>query len=538
MPNHASRFHRILALFMILAVLFMAACRPDPKSAAALHATQTSQSTARLQDTATDTPTPTETSTPTGTTTPTDTPTPTETTTVTSTPTDTPTPTPTVTRPTSYAPVITNEFRAQASLLGVAMEGYTNPLGLQQALNLNVRFVRRWEPVSWRDVEGIEGQYDWSKLAGLESQLATARAVGIQPVITIQFAPPWAQKVAGYACGPIRQDKFEAFAAFMEQLMQRYGSTSPYRIRYWQIGNEIDIAPEEVTMNNIYGCWGDLNDPGYGGGYYAEMLKVVYPRIKAADPNARVMVGGLLLECDPYNADPCTNERRKKSGYFLQGIMDAGGGDYFDYVDVHAYAELRLDLPAKMHSQYDWSGSLGGTGLPEKVAFVRQVMAQKGYNKPVFIGEVALKCYDSNAQCLDASAAFVPRVYAEAYRLGVVGQIYYLLAADVVNYALLKADLTPRPMYNSYKVLSDNLQSSRFERAVTDYPGVSGSEFNQNGTRRFQIVWSTDGTDQTIATPADFIRAADKFGQPIEPVNGQLTIGWSPIYIDLQMTTP
>ena len=157
-----------------------------------------------------------------------------------------------------------------------------------------------------------------------------ARAVGIQPIIEVQFTPTWAQKVPGYSCGPIREDKLAAFANFMEQVVLRYGSASPYRVRYWQLGNEVDLAPQEVATDNIYGCWVDLNDPGYGGGYYAEMLKVVYPRIKAADPNAQVMMGGLLLECDPYNADPCTNERRKKSGYFLQGVLDAGGGDYFD----------------------------------------------------------------------------------------------------------------------------------------------------------------------------------------------------------------
>ncbi len=521
----------ILALLIVLAVLLIGVCRPDPRSLAATRATEERRLTGRLQEALTDTPTPTETSTPT------DTPAPTETTTATSTPIDTPTstPTPTMTRATSYLPVIVNEFRTQASMLGVAMEGYTYSMGSQQALALNVHFARRWQPLAWRDVEGIEGQYNWSRLAGLESELATARAVGIQPVITIQFAPAWAQKVPNYACGPIRRDKFEAFATFVEQVVQRYGSNSPYRVRYWELGNEPDLAPEEGLFDNIYGCWGDYNDPGFGGGYYAEMLKVVYPRIKAADPNAQVMMPGLIIECNPYIADTCTNERRRKSGYFLQGVMDAGGGDYFDIVDVHSYAELRLDLPAKMHSQYAWSGSLGGTGLPEKVAFVRQVMAQKGYNKPLFVGEVALKCYEPTAECFDAAAAFVPRVYAEAYQLGAVGQVYYLLMTDVVHYALLKSNLTPRPMYESYKVLSNNLQSSRFERSVTDYPGVFGAEFNQNGTRLFQIVWSTDGTDQTIPIPANFIRATDKFGKPIEPVNGQLTIGWSPIYIDLQL---
>ena len=515
MLKHGYRGRNLLTLGMVLAVLFISASRPDPRSSVARRATEASQLTARLQETPTDTPTLTET--------------------VPETPTAAPTPTPILD---TYVPLLANEFRAQATMLGIAMEGYSDPMGLQQALDLHVHFVRRWQPLAWRDVEAVEGQYDWSKLAQLEDELATARAVGIEPVITIQFTPAWAQKVPNYACGPIRQDKFEAFAAFMEHVVQRYGANSPYHVRYWELGNEPDLAPEEGLFDNIYGCWGDYNDPGFGGGYYAEMLKVVYPRIKAADPNAQVMLPGLIIECNPYIADPCTNERRRKSGYFLQGVMDAGGGACFDMIDVHSYAELRLDLPAKMHSQYAWSGPLGGTGLPEKVAFVRQVMAQAGYTKPVFVGEVALKCYEPTVACFDVAAAFVPRVYAEAYQLGAVGQVYYLLMTDMVHYALLKSDFTPRPMYQSYEVLSDHLHSSRFEQTVTDYPGISGSEFNQNDTRRFQIVWSTDGTDQLFSTPADFIRATDKFGQPLEPADGRLTIGWSPIYLDLELATP
>ena len=274
------------------------------------------------------------------------------------------------------------------------------------------------------------------------------------------------------------------------------------------------------------------------------MLKVVYPRIKAVDPDAQVLMGGLLLECDPATMTvpaTCANEYRYKSGYFLEGVLKAGGGDYFDIADVHSYAYFSVTLPSRMHSFYAWSGPAGGTGLPEKVTFTRNMLAKYGLTKPIFVGEVALKCYaPTNPRdppldaCWDAAAAFVPRVYAEAYQLGVTGQVYYLLVADTVYYSLMTSDFTVRPMYESYKVLSTYLQDSRFEHAITDFPGVSGSEFSQNGTGRFQLLWSTNGTDQTILTPTGFIRAVDKFGQSVEPVNGQLTIGWSPIYLEMQ----
>ena len=46
----------------------------------------------------------------------------------------------------------------------------------------------------------------------------------------------------------------------------------------------------------MFGCWDDPEDAYYGGEYYAEMLKVVYPVIKEADPEAKVLFGGLLYE--------------------------------------------------------------------------------------------------------------------------------------------------------------------------------------------------------------------------------------------------
>ncbi len=446
--------------------------------------------------------------------------------------------TPTIT----MAPLVTNNFRSQQPMLGVALLELDDANGFKQGLDLGVAWMRRAEPLSWEAVEPTEGTYRWSVLAKLAGELLTAKARNIQPVIEVQFTPTWARVTPSHACSAIRTDKFAAFADFMEQVVTRYGTASPYGVRYWQIGNELDVAPAEVWATAPFGCWGDTSDPFYGGGHYAEMLKVVYPRIKAVDPDAQVLMGGLLLECDPATMtvpETCANERRLKSGNFLEGVLQAGGGEYFDIVDVHSYAYLSETLPSRMHSYYAWSGPQGGTGLPEKAAFTRNMLSKYGLNKPLFVGEAALKCYDPKpgepplSDCWEAAAAFVPRVYAEGYSLNVIGQVYYLLLYDNVYYSMMKSDFVPRPMYTAYQFMTTFLENARYERPVTEYPGVSGAMLNQNGVRPFQIVWSTDGVTQTIATPANFVRAFDKFGTPIEPTSGMLEIGWSPIYIEL-----
>lgn len=234
------------------------------------------------------------------------------------------------------------------SMLGVAISRFSAEAGLAELSALNVNWSRREFPIDWRVVEPSEGQYNWAALADFEAEILMAQANQVEPIIEIQFTPAWAQKVPGWACGAIRADKFEAFADFVEQLISRYGSATAYQVRYWQIGNEPDLAPEEIAPENWFGCWGDVNDPYFGGGHYAQMLQVVYPRIKAVDPTAQVMLGGLLLQCNPYRRTvdvDCIRASRLQSGLFLEGVLRAGGGDYFDVADVHSYAELRPDLP-------------------------------------------------------------------------------------------------------------------------------------------------------------------------------------------------
>lgn len=439
----------------------------------------------------------------------------------------------------TFIPILMRKFRPQAPMLGMALEGFFDAAGWQETLALHPRFVRRWQHIAWRDVEPREGEYRWDVLAGLEQELRTAEASSATPILNVQMTPEWAQKIKGNACGPIAADKFQAFAAFMERLVLRYGSNSEFGVRYWQIGNEPDIVVGIVPGDSPFGCWGDLSDPYYGGGHYGEMLKVVYPRIKAADPQAQVMVGGLLLECDPYTMtvpDTCVNEKRFQSGYFFEGILKAGGGDFFDVADVHGYGELRPDLPSHMSSYYHWSPAAGGTGLPEKVRFVRRLLEQYGYsNKAIMATELALKCEEPGPACEDAGSAYIPRVFAEAHQLGLAGTVYYALITEFKYKGLLLPDLTPKPQYQAFRFLASQLSWVEYVKPV-DLPGISGTEFNQSRLRRLWIVWSSDGTDQLLTPPADFVQAYDKYGNVLSLTeDGKLLVGWSPIYVALKL---
>ena len=94
--------------------------------------------------------------------------------------------------------------------------------------------------------------------------------------------------ISDKACGPIKPDALNAFGDFLFEAVSRY-SLPPYNVTYWELGNEPDVDWNVANSAMPFGCWGDASDPYFGGGYYAEMLKVAYPQIKAANPEARVL---------------------------------------------------------------------------------------------------------------------------------------------------------------------------------------------------------------------------------------------------------
>ena len=121
--------------------------------------------------------------------------------------------------------------------------------GLNQMAAANMSWVRR-NAVVWSSIESTEGTYNWSAMAGLETELQNASSKGIQVILIVRSTPEWARKIAGTgpSCGPISQGKLPAFGNFMRALVARY-SVPPYNVKYWELWNEED-APF-ITGDNI-----------------------------------------------------------------------------------------------------------------------------------------------------------------------------------------------------------------------------------------------------------------------------------------------
>ena len=248
-------------------------------------------------------------------------------------------------------------------------------------------------------------------------------AAGLKTILVVRRTPDWAQKVPGYYCGPVSEDALDDLARFMASAVARY-KDPPYAVKYWELWNEPDVDPQLALPNWPFGCWGDQEGQYYGGGYYAKMLKVVYPAIKAADPEAQVLIGGLLLE-----RDPAEDTRPHPPGLFLEGILRAGGGDYFDAVSFHGYVHYDGQVREWEKLGGTWLGR--GGAVAGKANFLRELLARYGLRSHSCSVRRASCAQDAlrrrPADFLAAQAAYLPRVYAQSLALDLVATLWYTL---------------------------------------------------------------------------------------------------------------
>lgn len=165
--------------------------------------------------------------------------------------------------------------------------------------------------IDWSFVEGrARGAYDWTRT---DLIVRGARARGLSVVAVATGAPDWA--LAGRSCpaNSCPPTALEDYAAFVQVAVTRY---MPIGVHAWELWNEPNNAP----------FWG----PRANVAAYTRLLQLTYPAIKAVDPTATVITGGLAQAGDTgRDLAPLT---------FLRGIYEHGGKASFDAVGYHPYA--------------------------------------------------------------------------------------------------------------------------------------------------------------------------------------------------------
>jgi hypothetical protein len=439
-----------------------------------------------------------------------------------------------------YIPAISSSWQSPFGIQSLA--NLTSNQLLARAAELRAGWARLGR-ISWRDLQPNEGDaIQWSQLAGFENELRALRAAGIMPEVVVYDSPRWATINTPHptSCGAIRADKFGAFAQFMAELAARY-SSAEFGVKYWELGNEIDVDPRLVVPDSEFGCWGDIDDPFYGGRHYGEMLKVVTPAIRAANPSAQVWLGGLLL-----SSPNTTNPQLGKPERFLAGVLEAGAAAYFDKVPYHwytSYTQKRIDYDNAGGGPWD---ALGG-GVIGKAQYLRTLMQGYGVNKPLFLNETSFACPNDSVggypwcvtpapEFFDMQADMLVRMWSRGLSIGVDGFIWYTLdAPGWRNGALLNADGSGKPVYFAYKQLSTQLYGKFYDGPASFGNTIEGYRFRR-GTLQVQVLWAKLDQIVPIQIPAStFVGAYTRDGQILAPtsISDQLEfqVTFQPIYI-------
>lgn len=342
--------------------------------------------------------------------------------------------------------------------------------------------------VHWRSVEPTDvapGQYNWSDVDQVLGA-ASSQYGNYQMIATIHAAPDWA---APGPRAPLYPGRLPDFVEFVGALVERYDGDgtvdapgSPV-VTHWEFYNEPDANDDYFEAG-----W------GHYGQQYAEMLAGVYPAVKAANPGAQVVLGGIAYDWFEDQSGPFVRE-------FLDDVLAAGGGNYFDMMNFHAYPAFA----------YNWTTQ--GPGLLEKTQVVRATLTQYGAgDKPIIITEAGWHS-DSppqNPSSPEIQARYVAELFTQSMAADIEIMIWWMLHDPGGFYAdngLVTDAANPQPKlaYWAYRTAVNELSTAHFDYRLSDaQTGAADMEayrFIDNvHTRIIYVAWLNPVETTTVKT--------------------------------------
>ncbi len=262
------------------------------------------------------------------------------------------------------------------------------------------------------------------------------------------------------------------------------GYPEPFRVRYWEIGNE------------VYGSWEVGYDPQ--GSAYASDFNVIADAMKAVDPSIYI---GLVVTVDQAN-----------SPWTTAVLSNPGTADRADFMVVHEYFHY-------LTKQSDIS-ALGDLARAARVgvskAWLDELVAKNTTkvkdSVPYYLGEYNINHPSNPLQLALVSALFVSKVLGELARTGwAAASMWDVINGYDVNPVLGAGDhgflatqqegvtdLTPRPSYYPFYFYTRNFGDTLVQTTSSDPAVVAyGSTWTSGQTG---LVLVNEGATSKHAT--------------------------------------
>ncbi|MBE9508132.1 MAG: hypothetical protein IMY86_08785, partial [Chloroflexi bacterium] len=340
---------------------------------------------------------------------------------------------------------------------------------------------------------------------------------------TVAAAPDWAWAAgAEVPCPPITPTHhLDEFARFLTDLVDRY-KRPPYYIKHWELFNEPDYGGGPEGHDNGLACWGNYGD------LYAQMLAVAYPAIKAADPEATVLMGGVAH--DRFTVPGPGPFLR----YFPDEVMENGGGAYMDVLNFHYFQDFHAEWerwvpegnPPTCGIVDDGVGTpyeASGIDLIAKTNHFRNRMSTCfGVDKPIWVTEMAEHGFpdysDDDPESLAGQARYVIQGSVRGLAAGAENLTWYALSTpdDDYEFQLLDKEWTPKPAFHTYQTLTSELSGYEYARTL-DVPDVEGYVFEDSSQQEKTAAW---GSGTLTFAPAGQLRVVDREGNVTFIVDG------------------
>jgi polysaccharide biosynthesis protein PslG len=279
--------------------------------------------------------------------------------------------------------------------------------------------------LAWGVVQGGPyADYDWSHY---DPVVRRAAENGIRVLATVYSTPSWAAPSPETPpLGSLRAP----FGNFVRAAVERYGAGGTFWAEHPDVP-KLPIADWQAWNEPNYALfWKPNPDPGQ----YLELLREFSSVIRDADPEARILLGGLF----PTPADGISLER------FLSALYEDGARALFDAVALHPYSRTPNEAVARVEQAREVMRRFGD---PEKPIWITEVgWASRGTPPGLVVGPA--RQADYVRQMFELAAA-------DRDRLGIAGVVWYSLNDTpgplwVGHCGLFRLDGSPKPAWEAF----------------------------------------------------------------------------------------